>query len=77
MLLINKLEKFLEENPEWSWLIFHGHNQTTGEIDYECRIWTLHSMNPKRIYAKGISNDMGTAINNAIRQLETKLGKKL
>ena len=77
MLLINKLEKFIEKNNEWNWSLFHGHNQTTGDLDYECRIWKYDYTLQKRQYCKGISNSMGTAIDNAIRQLETKLGIKI
>ena len=72
MLLINKLEKFVETNTKWSWSLFHGHNQTTGNIDYECRIWTIDYTTQKRIYCKGISNDLGGAIREAIEVLETK-----
>ena len=39
MLLINKLEKFIEKNNEWNWSLFHGHNKTNGDLDYECRMW--------------------------------------
>ncbi len=77
MLLINKLETFIEKNKEWNWSIFHGHNSITGNIDYECRIWKLDYINQKRIFCKGISNSLGGAIDEAIIILEKKLNTKL
>lgn len=72
MILINKLETLLEKNPEYSWSLFHGHNQTTGKIDYECRIWDSHFLNNKRIFCKGIANSLERSIQKALEEIERK-----